>query len=221
MRRFPCLVEKNIYTGNMSQAKALKKNPKKYHHGDLKSALVAAGIEILETEGLPGLSLRAIAARVGVSHTAPKNHFGSLKGLLTAIGAEGFRRHAIAMRKGVSDTSPGPDRLKAAAEGYVAFAEAHPALFEMMFSPMYCDFADEALIAEARKSYAVLTDIATGLDWDKAGLPDGQLRTEMMLWSMVHGYAVLRSAGQFRTGEAKDDVYSITEVMPAFRYRLG
>lgn len=220
MCRFPCSVEKNIYTGNMSQTKALKKHPKKYHHGDLKSALVAAGIEILETEGLPGLSLRAIAARVGVSHTAPKNHFGSLKGLLTAIGTEGFCRHATAMRDGVSDTSPGPERLKAAAAGYVAFAEAHPALFELMFSPLYCNFDDEALIAAARKSYAVLTDIATGLDWDKADLPDGQLRTEMMLWSMVHGYAVLKSAGQFRTGTTTGEVYPISDVMPAFGYRL-
>lgn len=219
MHRFPCAVEKNIYIGNMKASKALKKNPKKYHHGDLKSALVAAGIQILETEGLPGLSLRAIAARVGVSHTAPKNHFGSLRGLLTAIGTEGFRRHAAAMRRGVSDTSPGPERLRAAAEGYVAFAEAHPALFEMMFSPLYCDFKDAALLAEARKSYAVLEDIAKGLDWDKADQPDSQLRTEMMLWSQVHGYAVLKLAGQFRAGGEKSDVYPISEVMPAFGYR--
>ena len=59
---------------------------KKYHHGNLKPALVTAGMEILEEDGLRALTLRAIAARVGVSHTAPKNHFGSLRGLLTAIG---------------------------------------------------------------------------------------------------------------------------------------
>ena len=191
---------------------------RKYHHGDLKNALVAAGIEILETSGLEGLSLRAIAARVGVSHTAPKNHFGSVKGLLTAIGTEGFRRHAAAMRDGISDTSPGPERLRAAMTGYLGFAAAHPALFELMFSKLYCDFDDETLRMEASRSYDVLRDISNGLDWDKADAPDGQLRTEMMLWSMVHGYAMLRQNDQFREGN-DGKVPSITDIMPEFRYR--
>lgn len=192
---------------------------KKYHHGDLRNALVAAGIEILEAEGLAGLSLRAIAARVGVSHTAPRNHFGSLRGLLTAIGTEGFRRHAAAMREGISDTSPGPDRLEAAMKGYVAFAEAHPALFQMMFSPHYCDVDDADLLEAARASYAVLEDISRGLDWDKADLPQAQLRTEMMLWSFAHGYATLRISHQFRDGRDGAPALAIEDVLPAFAYR--
>lgn len=70
-----------------------------YHHGDLRRALVDEGLALLESQGLAGLSLRAIAARAGVSHAAPKNHFGNLRGLLTAMAAEGFRRHAAAMRE--------------------------------------------------------------------------------------------------------------------------
>jgi AcrR family transcriptional regulator len=192
---------------------------KKYHHGDLRNALIKAGMEILEENGLPGLSLRAIAARVGVSHTAPKNHFGSLRGLLTAIGTEGFRMHARAMRDGVSETSPGKERLRAAIDGYVAFAEAHPALFAMMFSPLYCDFADEDLSTEARKSYAVLEDISTGLDWDKGALPHGQLRTEMMLWSLAHGFATLRLAGQFRDDNGDIPKFAPQDILPDFDYR--
>ncbi len=191
---------------------------KKYHHGDLGNALVAAGLELLEEEGLPGLSLRAIAARVGVSHTAPKNHFGSLRGLLTAIATEGFRRHAAFMREGISDAATREDRLDAAMRGYVRFAEAHPALFELMFSPLYCDFEDAALGEAAAGSYAILREISEGLDWDKAGLPDGQLRTEIMLWSLVHGYAKLALADQFRAGSDGRHI-GIEGVMPAFRYR--
>ncbi len=107
---------------------------KSYHHGDLKAALVAAGLHLLETEGLPGLSLRAIAAQVGVSHTAPKDHFGSLRGLHTAIATEGFRRHAAAMRAGLPESADRAARLTAAMRGYVGFAAAHPHLFELMFS---------------------------------------------------------------------------------------
>ena len=53
----------------------MKENNKKHHHGDLKSALIDAGLTEVEEKGLESLSLRSIAARVGVSHTAPKNHF--------------------------------------------------------------------------------------------------------------------------------------------------
>jgi AcrR family transcriptional regulator len=186
-----------------------------YHHGNLRAALIEAGIALLNEQGLPGLSLRAIAARVGVSHTAPKNHFGSLKGLLTAIATEGFRRHAAAMRKGVSDTSLGADRVRAALAGYVEFAEAHPALFEMMFSPLYCDYQDDALIAQARESYAVLEDVAATLAQGQ-DVPHSQLRTEMMLWSFAHGFASLRLAGQFRDGTEGLPRFGITDVLPDF-----
>lgn len=191
---------------------------KKYHHGDLKNALVEAGLEILEESGLPGLSLRAIATRVGVSHTAPKNHFGSLRGLMTAIGTEGFRRHAAFMREGLTEAATRADRLDAAMSGYVRFAETHPHLFELMFSPLYCDLRDETLGAAARDSYAVLSEISEGLDWPGAEGPDRQRRTEMMLWSLVHGYAQLAKAGQFVGGDDGRPAHSILSVMPRFGY---
>lgn len=191
---------------------------KGYHHGNLKTALVEAGLEIIEAEGLAGLSLRAIAAKVGVSHTAPKNHFGSLRGLLTAIGTEGFRLHAAAMREGVAEASGRKARLEAAMRGYVRFAETHPHLFQLMFSPQSCDFADTDLIAQGRESYAVLADISTGLNWDKALPPDGQQRTEMMLWSMVHGYAMLRINGNFVPRMGGTPPWDIEDILPDFNY---
>ena len=190
-----------------------------YHHGDLRNALIAAGIELIEEKGIAGLSLRAIAARVGVSHTAPRNHFGSLKGLLTAIGAEAFRLHAAAMREGVSDTSPGVERLHAALRGYVDFALRRPALFSIMFSPQHVEHEDETLRRNAHASYAVLEGISRDLDWSQAGESDAQLRTEMMLWSFVHGYTTLRLAGQFREPEGATRPFDIADIFPDFRYR--
>lgn len=189
-----------------------------YHHGDLKNALVAAGIEILEEQGLPGLSLRAIAARAGVSHAAPKNHFGSLRGLLTAISTEGFVRHAAFMRRGLDGRSSGTDRLQAAMKGYVDFAREHPALFTLMFSPLHCDVDDASLSAAAADSYAVLREISEGLAWDKGLLPDGPRRTELMLWSFVHGYAMLANAGFAGDGEDGRPPLGILDIVPAFGY---
>lgn len=192
---------------------------KKYHHGDLKNALLRAGLEIIERDGIAALSLRALAANVGVSHTAPKNHFGSMKGLVTAIGTEGFRLFAAEMRAGLTGASSRGDRLKAAIQGYVRFATAHPELFKIMFSPDYCDMKDDTLREAAGDSYGVLREISEGLLWDKGDAPDGQWRTEIMLWSLVHGYATLLLADQF--GDGSRTPPDILAVMPDFGYADG
>lgn len=192
-----------------------------YHHGDLRNALVAEGVALLEQVGLAGLSLRAIAARAGVSHAAPRNHFGHLRGLLTAMAAEGFRRHVAFMRAGLSARQDRPARLAAALRGYVRFAQAHPHLFALMFSSELCDFDDAELGAAAADSYGVLREIATDLDWDKADEPDAQRRAEMLLWSIVHGYAQLSLAGMFRGDGDEAGPPPVTDIVPAFGYRAG
>lgn len=192
---------------------------KNYHHGDLKPALIEAGLDLLEERGLENLSLRAIAARVGVSHTAPKNHFDGLKGLLTAIAAVGFRRHAAEMRRGAEAEPPGKARLDAACNGYVRFALENPALFRLMFSRTLCDHGDPDLQAAARDSYGVLRGISHGLDWDKADAPGSPWRTEWMLWSMVHGYATLLIEGQIARKPDGTPHFAASELMPGFGYR--
>ena len=196
----------------------LTKNRKTYHHGDLKTALVAAGLAEIEEKGLGSLSLRAIAARVGVSHTAPKNHFDGLRGLLTAIAAEGFRRHAAAMRDGVEGQPRGKARLRAACNGYVRFALANPELFKLMFSSALCDTDDPDLKRAGANSYEVLRGIAEGLDWDKAQEPGGPKRTEWMLWSMVHGYAMLLIERQIERTDDGSPIFDMADLMPAFDY---
>jgi AcrR family transcriptional regulator len=199
----------------------LTEKRKTYHHGDLKPALIAAGLELLEETGLEALSLRAIAARVGVSHTAPKNHFDGLRGLLTAIAAEGFRRHAAEMRRGATGAPPGTARLHAACDGYLRFALAHPELFRLMFSKALCNHHDPELQAASRASYEVLRGIAQGLDWDKADAPGAPWRTEWMLWSMVHGYAMLLIEGQIARAEDGGPPFAASDLMPGFGYREG
>jgi AcrR family transcriptional regulator len=192
---------------------------KAYHHGDLKPALIAAGLELLEESGLEDLSLRAIAARVGVSHTAPKNHFDGLRGLLTAIASEGFRRHTAEMRRGVEGEPPGKPRLHAACEGYVRFAVSNPQLFRLMFSKTLCNQNDPEFLMSSWGSYEVLRGISHGLDWDKADDPGAPWRTEWMLWSMVHGYAMLLIEGQIPFDDDGSLPFAASDLMPEFDYR--
>lgn len=197
----------------------LNSKRKNYHHGDLKPALIAAGLELLEESGLEDLSLRAIAARVGVSHTAPKNHFDGLRGLLTAIASEGFRRHAAEMRRGVEGEPPGKARLKAACDGYLRFAVNNPELFRLMFSKTLCNHNDPELLTASWSSYEVLRGVSHGLDWDKAEAPGAPWRTEWMLWSMVHGYAMLLIEGQIPMEDDGSMPFAATDLLPDFGYR--
>jgi AcrR family transcriptional regulator len=201
----------------------LKHKRKNYHHGDLKPALIQAGLELLEEQGLEALTLRAIAARVGVSHTAPKNHFDGLLSLLASIAAEGFRRHATEMRKGVEGHSNRADRLRAATEGYVRFARENPALFKLMFSPRLKGLSDPDLIAAGSESYGVLRSIADGLEWARPGPErtpsEESLRTERMLWAFAHGYASLLIEGHGPPQTNGRPELDVLDVMPVFHYR--
>jgi len=190
--------------------------PRKYHHGDLKNALVAAGIDILETEGLRALSLRAIAARVGVSHAAPRNHFGSLRDLQTAIAAEGFRRLAEVMQAGLPQEAADHARLDAAMRGYAAFARDHAAQFDLMFSRILCDHNDPALASAAHASYDVLRSVAAPFAGPGVG---GAERAETMVWCLVHGYSTLAANGLLPEGSDGLPRLPVTAVFP--HTRLG
>ncbi len=192
-----------------------------YHHGDLRNTLIAQGVALLEEAGLAKLSLRAIAARAGVSHAAPKNHFANLRSLLTAMAAEGYRRHVAFMRAGLPRRASRTAKLAAAMQGYVRFAREHPHLFALMFSSDLCDLDDPELQAAGAESYGVLREISAGLDWDKADQPDADFRAETMIWSLVHGFALLSNSGMLSTapdGSALP-VLSVLDVVPAFKYR--
>ena len=99
----------------------------KYHHGDLKNALIAAGIDILASEGVHALSLRAVAQRAGVSHAAPYAHYADKQALIAAISTAGYRRLYDSLRA-VGERYAG-DPLRQLVEGawaYVQFALHDP-----------------------------------------------------------------------------------------------
>ena len=74
----------------------------KYHHGNLRNALLAIATELLVEDGIQALSLRKMAQRAGVSHNAPYMHFADKEAVLAAIAEEGFRRLAIEVEAAIS-----------------------------------------------------------------------------------------------------------------------
>jgi AcrR family transcriptional regulator len=106
--------------------------PKPYHHGDLRRALLRAAVTILERDGLAALSLRAVAREAGVSPAAPYHHFKDKNELLKAVGAEGFARLKAALIEAFA--ANGGDAAGAdLGVAYVEFAQANPALYRVMW----------------------------------------------------------------------------------------
>lgn len=160
-----------------------------HHHGDLRAALIGAGIDILESDGSAGLSLRKIAARAGVSHAAPAHHFKGKNALLVAIAAQGFRTFSDLMREGLKNAAPDPHgQLVGLCHGYLEFAERHEALFELIFSTEIKAHADEELREASMQAYQLLEQTCALFEPS----PHHESGNEIMIWSLVHGYATLR-----------------------------
>jgi AcrR family transcriptional regulator len=160
------------------------KDEPRYHHGDLRRALVAGGLVLLEQDGASALGLREIARLVGVSAAAPYRHFADRKALLEAVAAEGFRDFTRAMTA-AAEGLPEGEQLAAMAFGYVRFAREQPALFRLMFSAELHPFRDPELKAEADAAYATIAMAAAREDNSAPG------EVAVMCWSFVHGLSML------------------------------
>ena len=170
----------------------------RYHHGDLRNALLHAGLSLLEEQGLDGLSLRAVAARAGVSHAGPAHHFATLKHLLTALAAIAFERFVGAMEEARGRAGPDPrSQLAATGDGYVTFATANPQLFRLMFSATRLDWGNAHLQANALAARQQLTEVCAPVaDLRGVATDGGREQLELLVWSAVHGYTHLLLSGQ-------------------------
>jgi AcrR family transcriptional regulator len=116
--------------------KTIKFTTSNYHHGDLKQALLHAARKILQNNGLDALSLRSIAAEIGVSQMAPYSHFKSKNELLQMVAASGFDDLAECMMlvKKENQTAQGRNLATLYGAEYIKFAIENPALYTVMMS---------------------------------------------------------------------------------------
>jgi AcrR family transcriptional regulator len=175
-----------------------------YHHGDLHDALLAAAERVLERDGLPGLTLRAVAREAGVSHAAPTHHFGDLSGLLSELAAIGFRRFNEAMiAAGKSETLP-LMKAMARAKAYVAYAQACPGMYGLMFRTERLDMSRPSLHEAATASFEGLaTAVGAGRNEKITGdtleaLSLDQAAAIARDWSLVHGFTTLLLDGRLK-----------------------
>jgi len=196
--------------------KPSRAQPRPYHHGDLRAAVLAAAEKILEKEGVDALTLRAVARAVGVSHTAPKNHFGDLVGLLSELAAVGYRRFGQALADAMDAVGAEPRaRLKAMGRAYVTFARAHPGLFALMYRGERLDITrpslQEAIESTRQALRAANTSIATATPLP----PLKMIARATASWSLVHGFAMLLLDGRLQNTLSLLPGTSVDELLEA------
>jgi AcrR family transcriptional regulator len=170
-----------------------------YHHGALRDALLEAAERVLERDGLSGLTLRAVAREAGVSHAAPTHHFGDLTGLVSELAAIGFRQFNAAMvAAGAAGTSP-IDKGITRAKAYVAFAQAHPGIYGLMFRTERLDMTRPSLHEAASASFAGLAGAIGASRHEQIreeALSLEQAAAIARAWSLVHGFTMLLLDGR-------------------------
>ena len=182
----------------MSPAKRAARKPSRpYHHGNLRRALLDEALATIRDEGVEGVTLREIGARVGVSRTALYRHFADKRALLTAVATEGFRTLREQLVAAWEEGGRGPAASRAMGVAYVRFAVANPSHYRVMFSRFIDPEPQEPeLAAEAKGAFQALVDAVATLQRDGFLRADDTVLMARYVWAIVHGVVMLAIDGQ-------------------------
>ena len=207
-----------VRTGpSVTDDKETDSEKKRYHHGDLRQALIDAAVDIISEENIEALSLRALARRVGVSYAAPYHHFPDKSALLAVLATEGFRRLREEMERHVEESSGDPtEALMAHGRAYLHFAVSHPSYYRVMFKvnlasekyPSLSDSSNCCFELLIRDTQTLLGDVSRE-DAERVGL---------VIWSTVHGAAQLWNDGPMKEripGASLDDFVELVTTQAA------
>jgi AcrR family transcriptional regulator len=169
-----------------------------YHHGNLRRALLDESLAVIGEEGVEALSLRDVAARVGVSHAAPYHHFADKSALIHAIAHEGMAKMHDAMEAAEAATDDDAERrLVAIGMAYVRFAVEHADYYAAFTAPEMTELAAEAEQPPAASGDTWGRLMGAVVEGQRSGvLPTGDpMVLAVYLWSLVHGLAELWRTG--------------------------
>lgn len=191
----------------MSKVTALEKR-KTFRHGDLRNALITAGVEMARAGGPDAVILRKATRHAGVSPNAAYRHFANQAELLDAVRSACLSQLAAAIEAEMKKCRPGGDpralarkSLRAVGIGYLGFAMREQGLFRTAFSvPPPVHSRDPANTASMGLNPFLLLSLAldrmlgSGLLTRKA-----RKDAEYLAWSTVHGLALLVLEGPLHT----------------------
>jgi AcrR family transcriptional regulator len=177
--------------------RAARKPPRRYHHGDLRRALVQAAVRTIQAKGVDALTLRAVGQKLGVSRTALYRHFTDKSALLAAVAGEGFRTLRVQLVEAWEHGGRGLEAFEAMGAAYVRFAVANPSYYRVMFGGFVHDSTtDPELAREGAGAFQALVDALVALQQNGLMRQDEPLQMARFIWAVVHGVAMLTIDGR-------------------------
>lgn len=166
----------------------------RYHHGDLRAALIDTAIELIRERGVRDFSLAEASRRVGVAVSAPYAHFADRDELLAAVAVHAYELFAAELEPQLARVDAPAERLAAIARAYVRFAAAHRPLFEVLFEAGLDKRRHPELEAAERPiTETFLAAVRAVADGDRDELATA-------IEAAAHGYAMLLLDGSFGRG---------------------
>jgi AcrR family transcriptional regulator len=172
----------------------------KYHHGNLKSALLKAAFKLIEKIGVEGFTLREVARKAGVSHNAPYRHFSSKESLIAALATESFHQLHQSLQAAVAECAEPAGRLHDAAIAYLRFALKNPSRFNVMFHSTF----DREAYPDYVAAYTGLLSLLSELVEQHSDLKVPIETAGELVWASIHGIAELGLAKRLRHGSAPE-----------------
>ena len=182
-----------------------------YHHGNLRQALIEAGIKIINEQGEPQLSLRKVAAACGVSHAAPYAHFKDKEELLAAMKSSVTEQFTAQLQRAIASATSAEQKILAMGRAYISFFSRNPDYFTFLFGKQKLlahlrmdedheeDYPAFKLLKKEYRKFLEGSGRKTG-ERDKLSevahsedrTPDKQSELGLIkIWSSVHGMAAL------------------------------
>lgn len=169
-----------------------------YHHGDLKNALIQAGVQVLASKGVNGLSLREVAKRAGVSHSAPYAHFADKQALIAAIATEGHTHIHDAITTIFEQYPDDPlQQLIETGCAYLRFGLDEPDLFKITFSGVVeQEHNHPDLVKITKENFFLIRQLVAHCQAAGIFAPGPQDLIAQNLWGSVYGLVTLLQQGQ-------------------------
>ena len=170
-----------------------------------RAQIISAARRIAELEGWSNVTVRRLSDEISYSQPVLYAHFGSREGVLTAVAIEGFQELGLALEKARKRVRRG-SMVESVAAGYLGFAAASPALYEVMFSlGLSVPFDDAATPPELRFAFSQLVELFQGQSSKPEVLSE-------LFWASLHGIAELTRTKRLPPSRQKDRVRALVEL---------
>ena len=167
------------------------KSKEKYHHGDLREALVASSYALVAEHGAENFSLADACRRAGVSTAAPYKHFRDRNEILEEVVARAFDELAVRSIAAVQEAGEGTlEGIVAMGRAYLNFAVDEQRLFRLMFGQNPALKQAELVVSDGRRCFSGVIE-QVGIYCERNGLKGDPNQIAVRLWTFVHGAASL------------------------------